>query len=457
MERQTYYWIGFFSACVVVVTVGAGVLGVASEHALSVVAVAVGILIGLTFSLFLVIVLRRWILERVLGRVEATIEEATTLVQSSIASAVKGDIDTSTEKATLAGKSFIGWYVWSNFYRWVIATNIFLLAVFAGLSGTVLLFEQIRRMDEQNLLLGKQTNELVEQRQALNQQNDSIDVQNALLGLSIVDDLRERLRAVLRDSLDATRAKEFYQPILRKDRSCLVDYGGQETRGQPNNSSILAVVELAQSPAIGEQVVQALGYLVRDADESVALGATIALDQLQKIEEPINLTLTNRHITGISMNSPVTLSLTQTTMDEFDCPACVIRARNSILVNVSADRFDELSYSVLSQYSGHNEDIATEQLTKISRVTLSLVRGNYPVSSDTKTWAAFENFFSGSFTVDGQRFHTAEPLLIDDQGYSDSLCEALSWIAGANPYLFFSDAPNAAPSSTADPAPWSAD
>lgn len=156
MRLHVAYWIGFFTSAFVIVAVAVGAWSVATEQALNFTSVAFGAIVALSISLSLILLLRRFLLKKILGATEASLSDIASDAIGAASSLSKGDHKEASDRAENAARSALGWYSWVNLYRWVINANIALLVAFAGFTGTVLLFEQNKRIQNQNEIIDRQ-------------------------------------------------------------------------------------------------------------------------------------------------------------------------------------------------------------------------------------------------------------------------------------------------------------
>ena len=143
MSRHLSFWIGFFAAALVIVPVAVGAWGVTQGFARDWAATFFIVICTIVGLLVIGLLFRGAILRRLTGRAEATVEEISTTLISGVSAAVAQDRAAAEREADKLARVVLGWYAWSNFYRWVIGTALALLLAFASFTGTVLLFEQI--------------------------------------------------------------------------------------------------------------------------------------------------------------------------------------------------------------------------------------------------------------------------------------------------------------------------
>lgn len=303
MTKHLSFWLGMFCAALVAVPIAAGIMG-AAEQELRRIAVMVFLFVaGLVLALVLALIFRDWILRKLFGRAEATLDDVSASLIAGVSAATAGDRAEATAHAQALVQRGMGWYSWTNFYRWVIATAIGLLLAFGAFMGTVLLFEQNRKLGEQTEVLRVQTERLAEQTgfmqaqtelmeaqtERLREQTEAAAMQNEIMSLNLVNEIRGQLLAsVEKRTLGAWLSERgvvginepLVQFVSQTERCQLfldLDY---QLSGAPSQAAIEALIQLGQSAALGERVVNALKLLARDSHGSVVLGAVMALERI---------------------------------------------------------------------------------------------------------------------------------------------------------------------------------
>ena len=133
-------------------------------------------------------------------------------VRGSFSSLGRGEI----EEAMNHGENFVrrlaARYAWFVSIKWMVATIIGVLAVFAGLAGSALIFKQNDLIQRQNALLMRQDNKLEAQNLLFEQQNIRIDVQNQLAEAARRATLVFELTSI-NEKIDELRGNEPDTPV----------------------------------------------------------------------------------------------------------------------------------------------------------------------------------------------------------------------------------------------------
>lgn len=309
MMKHQSYWIGFFTASLISLPIAIGLWGASEKLVFNLAQIFFGAAIALLAVLFVVLMCRKYILRTMLGLTEATTSQVTGAATNIALAVAKRDTEQAIEGVGEFSKTLTAWYAWQSFYRWVIRTAFLLVLGVAGLTGTVLLFQQNEKIDDQT---------------------DRIDVQNAMLALDLTDDFRQRL---------TSSELAFWGPENVSDLSnfpgnqaCSLGYKlGFESGTVANQSTILSIVELAADSVVGDQVVAAIKPLLFDNDQFVALSALLVLDQLGKVPEDTQIFLDQAFIYDLSISSSVEISFNRSVVSYLNCPNCSTTVSHSYL------------------------------------------------------------------------------------------------------------------------------
>lgn len=370
MQKHLAFWIGFFLAAVCSVIIALGAWGVVTERALSVVAVAAGAIFALSLVLIVIFAFRDTIIRRTFGSAVTSLEELTQKFSQLASATIDKDSKRTADASSDMARGLLSWYAWVSSYRWIINTNIALLIVFGGFTGTVLLFEQNNRIREQ-------TKQLVEQAILLRQQNDRMEVQNEIQLLSVVDELRTRMSSTARsrteqfvvtaatgfgglsslddfalddqaetdDSVDKISGPSDVSP----EAPCRVLVDGSGLSRLPNPSEIRAIAGLAQSEKIGPSIIGALASLLYDENSGVVLGSMIILDDLGLLQEASGGTVTLRDvfIGTLEVSSDVKIVFEESFVKDFTCLNCKVSAQGTYISVVDNMTFANIDRSVV--------------------------------------------------------------------------------------------------------------
>ncbi|WP_299966125.1 hypothetical protein [uncultured Roseobacter sp.] len=319
MSRHLSFWIGVFAAFLVSVPVAVGAWGVTKGFVENWVAIIFSVIVTLVAVLVIVLLFRGQILRRLTGRAEASVEEISSTLISGVSAAMAQDRAAAEQAADKLARVTLGWYAWSNLYRWVIGTALALLLAFASFTGTVLLFEQIAKLEEQTQVMQKQqelmaaqTGFMEAQTQRLQEQTEAAAMQNEIMTLSLVNQLRDQMLASIEtqplgDWLRSFGLAGVDEPIVSyvtEREACGLGFNQDHLlHSQPSTATLGAIIELTKSDALGGRVVDALRLLTQDRNGGVVLGALLILDKIGQpyLESEV-------HLRSVMITDPVFLS-----------------------------------------------------------------------------------------------------------------------------------------------------
>ncbi len=361
MSKHLSFWIGFFAAALLIVPIAVGVWGAAGDLVEYWAVFLFGGIVALLLVLGIFLFFRDAILRRAFGRGEATLQDVTGALVKTVSAASAGDRDAAEQHAIALTQTFAGWYAWSNLYRWVIATALGLLLAFGAFTGTVLLFEQNRKLGQQTETLRTQTETLQTQTERLGEQTDfmrsqtdlmqaqterleeqteAAKIQNEIMTLNLVNQLREQMLASVEKrsfgewlSNAAIPGPENYLAVHSSARGSCQLWLDQSfpLSGPPSEAAIRAIAGLAKSDALGPQVIEALELLALDTHGSVALGAVLAL---QAAGKPFEEEFTIRDLFAVSRiglnDLPYRVNIRRSYLMNFSCPSCSVHMTGSI-------------------------------------------------------------------------------------------------------------------------------
>ncbi|MEL6464765.1 MAG: hypothetical protein AAFQ58_07335 [Pseudomonadota bacterium] len=354
MTKHLSFWLGVFAAALLTVPIAASIMG-AAEQELRRIAVTVFVVVAaLVVVLVIALFFRDWILRRLFGRAEATLDEVSASLIAGVSAATAGDRAAATQHAQDVVQRGMGWYAWTGFYRWVIATAVALLLAFGAFMGTVLLFEQNRKLGEQTEVLRVQSERLAEQTgfmaaqtelmqaqtERLREQTEAAAMQNEIMALNLVNEIRNQMLATietkpLRDWLRKDPKAGWEEPLFTfedEQQSCALGFNlDYELSSAPSAATLGAILALAKSPALGESVIEALQLLVEDTHGGVVLGALYVLEDVaQSFRHPYvwveNVIV--RHGVGLHhFQSQITF--TSSYLNSVSCTDCELHAGGS--------------------------------------------------------------------------------------------------------------------------------
>jgi len=266
MQRHTSFWLGVFIALIIAIPLTMGFVSSAEEYAIRYSDFLAGI--GFCIVLFLVLLLffREPILKRITGSTKSEFVDFVEKVKLLFL-----EKTTEQEKAqavTEITTIFSNWYIWTRFYKWVIATCIAILIAAAGFAGSVL---------------------LAKQNTIMNLQKDQVDLQN---DLQIFE-----AQAFIRSQLDTspvpiTKVTEFNSTdtlISFNYPSCEItgelNFSGEEFDAVANSSTMFLINNLLKQERLKAIVQEALNNLFNDNDSGVAMSSLLILDYGNEINE----------------------------------------------------------------------------------------------------------------------------------------------------------------------------
>jgi len=263
VTRHLFFWIGLFAGVILATTSLVGVWELAVQNAKDIVTFLFGMIATLGVLLLIVILFRNWFLKK-LNLVEASIVEIGESAVRTIGLAAQGRDQFATQEAEILVKSTVGWWAWVSLYRWIIATAIALLFAIGAFAGTILLFEQNQHLESQGERLAKQ--------------NVALNWQNKQLASQFLGNVRDQL--TIDKVTDQFPSDQRYEEIVGKDTCKLIQELNFSLFTSPN-PSITAYVELtASDPDLENEMALVLRSLLRDTNQTVAIGALQVLDDL---------------------------------------------------------------------------------------------------------------------------------------------------------------------------------
>ncbi|WP_147110301.1 hypothetical protein [Tateyamaria sp. syn59] len=347
MTKHLSFWLGVFAAALLTVPIAASIMG-AAEQELRRIAVTVFVAVAaLVVVLVIALFFRDWILRRLFGRAEATLDDVSASLIAGVSAATAGDRAAATQHAQEVVQRGMGWYAWTGFYRWVIATAVALLLAFGAFMGTVLLFEQNRKLGEQTEVLRVQTERLAEQTgfmaaqtelmqaqtERLREQTEAAAMQNEILTLNLVNEIRDLMLATvetrtLGEWLEVLGRQGTSDPLASyasDDATCSLYFNFQHVLHTPPSAATLgAVATLAQGESMGPRVRDALALLTLDRNGGVALGALLVLDMIGTPKTDNEVTLRNLFVEErVELQSDAhVLRIEASYLGNFACPDC---------------------------------------------------------------------------------------------------------------------------------------
>ncbi|MDA9207493.1 hypothetical protein N9O61_01270 [Octadecabacter sp.] len=424
MVKHFAFWVGFFAAALLIVPVAIGIWGAAEEYARNLAVFLFGAISVLVALLVVLLFFRDRILQKVLGSAETTLDDVTSSLIKGVSAAARGDVPEAEQQAQAFAKSATGWYVWSGFYRWVVGSAIGLLVAFGAFAGTVLLFEQTRKLGEQTVLMGQQSELMQAQTDRMAEQAAQSQMQNEIMTISLVSELREQLEATIIETtlgelLLSSGGAPINEPLIySSDRSCSLEYQTDTVlRSPPSEAIIQALVALGNSDQISEHVEVALSHLLADNDSAIAFGALLALDRIGRTidDSGIKVNFHGLFLDRTELSQPQNFVLESSFVSNLTCEDCLVDVRTSYMPHapsLSASISLSVSELVSEADSGARNIVFLRGFGQVPNnfVELVLGRGNWG--------AAFARA-----AITGKR--------------SQHVCSALYELASLNPFVRF--------------------
>lgn len=297
-------------------------------------------------TLVIVLIFRDWILRKLLGRTEVALDDVAGALVRAVSAASAGDREAATTHAQAFVQSGIGWYTWSNFYRWVFNTALALLVAFGAFWGTVLLFEQTRtlrvqtdRIADQTELMSSQTKLMEAQTARLEEQTLAAVIQNEILTVSLVGELRDQILSTTQevDFFELLRGSDGYfdkdlELVRARSGACRLnlDDPGPLTR-PPGGGTIRALAKLARSGRLAPQVREALDFLTEDNNGAVALTAVRVLDEIGGTKTYELSNIERMLLEEWEIRQPHDFYISGSVVSDLTCPDCKVILSDSFV------------------------------------------------------------------------------------------------------------------------------
>ena len=344
MNKHVYFWIGVFTAALLAVPLALMVWGTVTETAMQVATFVFGAIAMLVVVLVTILVFRDAILRRILKKSEVTLDELTERAVSFASSLAQRDADRIESEAKEIAKSISGWWAWSNLYRWVIGTALALLLAFGAFTGTVLLFEQTKKVSEQTTQFA---------------------MQNDLMSLTLVSELRSQLVHTV-DEINVVNAIEdalldsFFEVSGVADARIWFEHGCSLKMNEelallrpPSEATLQAIENMAERDLLGAHIRSALKNLLLDRNDAVVFGAAWILAKLDELPDDSELVFNKLAVIALPVDFPVRVEFYRSFLMGVTCEACEIEMHDSfeLLNNYSGDVFiiDSISLSDVSE------------------------------------------------------------------------------------------------------------
>ncbi|MEO0327503.1 MAG: hypothetical protein AAF217_02775 [Pseudomonadota bacterium] len=415
MGKHHSFWIGAFAGILLTIICGVTLWWTADDISNSLLVFFLGVVFCFVLGVIGLLFFRQRLFPGFFRNADSTADEISENLTRSIVEISKKEYGESIESASRALKSAIGWVAWAHFYRWVFGTCIAVLLAFGGIAGTALLFEQNKKLTEQTRQLALQSEQLSEQ--------------NALFSMTLVPELRSRLKSSGTETIIGNERED----VIHND-GCRLKFLDAKLSSGPNLSTVGSVHSLTKSTYIGETVKEALRLLIHDQDSSVALGALLVLDELEVLEEDEAIRLRGLHIRNLEIRSKVSLIFENSHITRFKCPSCTVAIRESVYLDSYSPQMSEISLSYVSRegegFRQHERSIEVD--------------GTAPIDSYGGEYASVVsgaiNYGSDSNTVENNlKQQYASPYIVNYDLKELSGCSLLKTLGDANAFVQFEE------------------
>ncbi|MCO7223142.1 hypothetical protein [Pleionea sp. CnH1-48] len=380
MIKHLSFWLGVFIAAILTIPIAYGVISLVEERAADI----ASMIFGVVFTILLVLFIALFWGDSIMKKLGLTVKKDMTSILELSSEVIKGVIDKDVDKSLDSTKELsqvvVAWYSWSTLYKWVLQTSIALLLAFAAFAGTVLVFEQIRKIEEQT--------------QQLKLQGDSLSIQNELLSLSMTEEFRKQLDSGARKKAPASFLYDFPEckDTDKEGKKMSLSVSHDKTFfSEPNPSVIASLSNLAANEKITSKVADSMRSLLRDESGKVALGALKTLEESKLAYETEEVVVQNIVAEDVLLNSSLTIVFVNSYVDGFSCDDCVVKFYDSYARNIKARKV-MLNTSWLEQ-----EQTLGEELLKIEEAIWSII--SMPNHTYLPTLASDGRFIETSFLL----------------------------------------------------------
>jgi len=417
MQRQISFWLGIFVALIVAIPIIMGVLSNAEDYAIKYSGFLAGIGFCIILTLILMLFFRESILKRITGSAKAEFVDLSEKIVLLFLE--KTDEREKAEAVTEVTTTFANWYIWTRFYKWVIATCIAILIAAAGFAGSVLLAKQ-------NAIMGLQ--------------KEQADLQNDLQIFETQAFIRAQLDTPPSPITDITDWALSDTIIPFSYNYCQIEgeLNVSEHRFDhaANGSTLRLVHSRFQKEKLKPIVQEALNHLFDDNDSGVAMSSLLILDfgnhlidsqdvlygnnlggnyQLENFSGSFHL---ERSFFGIECASCKSGYFTSSFIGETEMP--VGGRMNIYMWDMSLGEVDEVDFSNIKNLD--SSLILVEPTSHIENIKLSVKEQPRKV----------ENNWFGVFNESGELSIEIEYLGMDDLNQQ---CPSFKNLCASNPFL----------------------
>ena len=335
MQKHLHFFLGIFVSAILAVPLYFGIIGASEEKIINAAVFGFGVMVALIFAMIVVLFLREKILRRYFRTEVLEPREISQKLHNAVRGLIEKDSESIRVNSTELVAHAVSAYAWTNFYKWVVATTLALLLAFAAFAGTILLFEQNRKLQEHSIQLKAQTEHFAEQNvlvksqnELLSRQSEVLSAQNDLLSLNLTGELRGQL-------LNSVSATKPYQLKIKSD-GCefIIPHPETVLLTRPNTSTIAALSNMARNERWKERVINSLQTLLRDDNGRVSLGALLVLEDMKIAPNISEIHLRDMHVDYINIDSKIRVVFYDSVIDGFYCEKCKLVALNSIVNSI---------------------------------------------------------------------------------------------------------------------------
>ena len=399
MIKHLSFWVGIFVAAIVTMPVAYGIISIAENRAADFASMIFGALTVFLVVLVLFLLFGDFLLKKLGLEVKNDLKGVLDSSSDLLTNLVDGDSKGSIESAKNLSNILVTWYSWSSLYRWVFQTCIALLVSFAAFSGTILIFEQIRKIEEQT--------------DQLKLQGDSLSIQNELLSLSMTQEFRTQLSSGSRLTIPNSFLYDFPEcesnKIITENVHILSEVS---LENNPNPSVVSSLSKLTENEKIKGKVIDSLNSLVRDESGKVALGALKALEETGLESDDAEILIKNVFLKDMRLNGELNIVFEDSYLEGFTCDKCEILMVNSYGKNLNVEKLSSNSSWIDVENMNLPEFLKT--LTKATWSVISFQEGFYLPAVDGKgefheAWFFFESHGRFQASSDGNYIYLTHP------------------------------------------------
>lgn len=365
MQKHIFFWSGFFIAAVVGFQIAIWSWG-ASEQSLRSLGTAIFVASSIMTTLLVVLLFfRKRILKGVFRRTEGSLSEILLKLNKLLIHLSKGESEEAINSSREVSAEIIHYYAFTNFYRWIVTSCLILLGSFAGIAGTILLFEQNQKIEAQTKIMS--------------QQHENMTAQAEIMALPLITQMRNRLDTPVLASAFSTRIE-----TLLIDNCAIEFVDNLRKNTGSNRSQINSIKNLMENRVIGERVIDALEVLMSDDESHVAFSSTQILDQLDKNNDKERyIKLDNMFIKDVKLNGRYRISANNTMFFRFHCAQCQLELVNSVFSDSYVEYIRLTHESIISRISegfSNSEvvdpvEVDPEEIIKINEMSNTMIIG----------------------------------------------------------------------------------